>query len=183
VLWFVRASTRALAFARGRFLIGVGVGVMLTPWVNVVPSSFPGEKQDGISGSRARSLAWDRRGIVVALSILGSTLVRTTPNRIAIFMVFGAGLAAGLLGQVGQSSDRRRSGRGVWAARLLPVEALYQGVLTALTADTRGVIGVIVPLGPLGGAQGACPGTWLWVLLYTAGGVPVAVAVFGRADL
>ena len=40
---------------------------------------------------------------VVAVSLLGSTVLSTTANGIAVFMVFGAGLAAGLLGQVGEA--------------------------------------------------------------------------------
>src|SRR3954447_18733190 len=45
--------------------------------------------------------------VVVALSLLGSVLLSSTANGIAVFMLFGAGLTAGLLGQVGRaiSSD------------------------------------------------------------------------------
>ena len=42
---------------------------------------------------------------VVAISLLGSTLLGTTANGIAIFMVFATGLAAGLLGQIGEGLD------------------------------------------------------------------------------
>jgi len=42
---------------------------------------------------------------VVAISLLGSTLLGTTANGIALFMVFATGLAAGLLGQIGEALD------------------------------------------------------------------------------
>src|SRR5256714_1592525 len=41
LLAFVHTSSRVVAFVPGLFLIGPGVGAMLTPSGNVVPSSFP----------------------------------------------------------------------------------------------------------------------------------------------
>jgi MFS family permease len=41
LLGLVGASSRVLAFAPGLLLIGLGLGVMLTPSVNVMQSSFP----------------------------------------------------------------------------------------------------------------------------------------------
>ena len=55
LLALVNGSPSVWAFAPGLLLIGVGVGVMLTPSVNVVQSSFPEERQGEISGlSRQR---------------------------------------------------------------------------------------------------------------------------------
>ena len=56
--------------------------------------------------------------IVIALSLLGSIVLSSTANGIAVFMLFGAGLVAGLLGTIGhalnshQVRKRRRSQRG-----------------------------------------------------------------------
>ena len=47
LLALVGASSRVVAFAHGLFLIGTGLGVMLTPSVNVVQSSFPEQQQAG----------------------------------------------------------------------------------------------------------------------------------------
>jgi Cu-processing system permease protein len=122
--------------------------------------------------------------IVVALSLLGTTLLSSTANGIAIFMVFGAGLAAGLLGQIGttlQSSTLERiSSIASWA---LPFEALYQDGLHALTADVGGVTGVIVRLGPFGGAHDAGPLLIPYALAYLVAVGFVADRVFRRADL
>ncbi|MBV8257803.1 MAG: ABC transporter permease, partial [Actinobacteria bacterium] len=41
--------------------------------------------------------------VVIALSLLGSVGLSSTANGIAVFMLFGAGLVAGLLGSIGQA--------------------------------------------------------------------------------
>jgi len=122
--------------------------------------------------------------IVVALSLLGTTLLSSTANGIAIFMVFGAGLAAGLLGQIGEALNsgtlERVSSIASWA---LPFEALYQDALHALTADVGGVTGVIVRLGPFGGAQDAGPLLLPYCVAYLVAVGFAADRIFGRADL
>src|SRR5204863_7045524 len=50
LLAFVGASSRVVAFAPGLLLIGLGLGVMLTPSVNLVQSSCPEQLQGAISG-------------------------------------------------------------------------------------------------------------------------------------
>ncbi len=42
-------------------------------------------------------------GLIAAMSLLGSVFLSSTANGIAVFMVVGAGLVAGLLGQVGEA--------------------------------------------------------------------------------
>jgi ABC-type transport system involved in multi-copper enzyme maturation permease subunit len=122
--------------------------------------------------------------VVVALALLGTTLLSSTANGIAIFMIFGAGLAAGLIGQIGSALDssslERISSIASWA---LPFEALYQDGLHALTANVRGATGVIVQLGPFGGAQDAGPLLYPYVLAYLVVVAVVANAIFRRADL
>ena len=65
--------------------------------------------------------------VVAAVSLLGSIFLGPTANGIAIFMVFGSGLVAGLLGYIGDALDAetlKTASRVVsWA---LPFEALYQ---------------------------------------------------------
>jgi MFS family permease len=72
LLAMVNASpTSAWALAPGLLLIGLGVGVMLTPSVNVVQSSFPDEKQGEISGlSRSVSNLGSSLGTAIAGTIL-----------------------------------------------------------------------------------------------------------------
>ena len=71
LLALASGSASAWAFAPGLFLIGIGLGVMLTPSVNVVQSAFPEEKQGEISGlSRCISNLGSSLGTAVAGTIL-----------------------------------------------------------------------------------------------------------------
>jgi MFS family permease len=74
LLAMVKGSPSAWAFAPGLLLIGLGVGVMLTPSVNVVQSAFP-DQQGEISGlSRSVSNLGSSLGTAVAGTILISSL-------------------------------------------------------------------------------------------------------------
>ncbi len=122
--------------------------------------------------------------VVIAIALLGSTVLSTTANGIAVFMIFGAGLTAGLLGQIGEALEsdtlQQISSVASWA---LPFEALYQDGLSALTGDIGGVTGVIVNLGPFGGAQAASPLLWPYALAYVLVVGLLADRSFRRADL
>jgi MFS family permease len=75
LIGLVRAWSNVLAFVPGLFLIGVGLGVMLTPSVNVVQSSFPEEQQGEISGlSRSISNLGSSLGTAIAGTILVSAV-------------------------------------------------------------------------------------------------------------
>src|SRR3954465_14193634 len=75
LLALVGASSRVIAFAPGLLLIGLGLGVMLTPSVNVVQSSFAEDKQGEISGlSRSVSNLGSTFGTAIAGTILVSDI-------------------------------------------------------------------------------------------------------------
>jgi predicted MFS family arabinose efflux permease len=80
LLVLVKGRPGAWYFAPGLFLIGVGVGVMLTPSVNVVQSAFPEKLQGEISGlSRSVSNLGSSLGTAIAGTILVAGL--TDPKR------------------------------------------------------------------------------------------------------
>jgi ABC-type transport system involved in multi-copper enzyme maturation permease subunit len=122
--------------------------------------------------------------ILVALSLLGSIFLSSTANGILVFMLFGAGLVGGLLGQIGEGLDsqtlRDVSDRVSWA---LPFEALYQDGLHRLTAESAGFTRFALSLGPFGGAQVAGDNLPLWAATYLALVGVAAVAGFARRDL
>jgi Cu-processing system permease protein len=122
--------------------------------------------------------------LIAALSLLGSIFLSATANGIAVFMAFGAGLAAGLLGQIGDALNvdtlKNIAQIASWA---LPFEALYQGGLNSLTQGVGGTTGVIVQLGPFGGAQEAGPLLWPWSAVYLGLIAMAARAAFARRDL
>jgi MFS family permease len=101
LLGLVKGSPSAWAFAPGLLLIGLGLGVMLTPSVNVVQSAFPERRQGEISGlSRSVSNLGSSLGTAVAGTILVSGL--TDPKRayglamVALAVIAFVGLAATL---------------------------------------------------------------------------------------
>jgi ABC-type transport system involved in multi-copper enzyme maturation permease subunit len=122
--------------------------------------------------------------VVTLLALLGSVVLSATANGIAVFMLYGAGLVAGLLGQIGEAlnSETLRSvaSTSSWA---LPFEALYQDALHRITLDTRGFTEFALELGPFGGAQAGGPNLPAWTIAYSAGVAAVAVALFARRDL
>ncbi|MFE7775305.1 MFS transporter [Streptomyces sp. NPDC057445] len=96
----VGGSPGAWAFAPGLLLIGLGLGVMLTPSVNVVQSSFPEERQGEISGlSRSVSNLGSSLGTAVAGTILvsGLTTGAYAAAMITLAVVGLAGLVAAVL--------------------------------------------------------------------------------------
>jgi Cu-processing system permease protein len=121
---------------------------------------------------------------VVAISLLGSAVLGTTANGIAIFMVFATGLAAGLLGQIGDGLDvdglRTASSIISWT---VPFEALYQNGLYALTSDISGATGVIVQLGPFGGASDISAAIWPSAMAWATAALALAAQAFRRRDL
>ena len=75
LLAMVKGSPSAWAFSPGLLLVGLGVGVMLTPSVNVVQSAFSEELQGEISGlSRSISNLGSSLGAAVAGTILVSSI-------------------------------------------------------------------------------------------------------------
>jgi MFS family permease len=79
LLAFVDETSRVIAFVPGLFLIGFGLGAMLTPSVNVVQSSFPESMQGEISGlSRAVSNLGSSFGTAIAGTILVSVVALGT---------------------------------------------------------------------------------------------------------
>jgi len=121
---------------------------------------------------------------VVAISLLGSTVLGTTANGIAVFMVFGTGLAAGLLGQIGDGLevDSLMTASEI-ISWIVPFEALYQNGLHALTSDIGGAAGVIVQLGPFGGASNVGAAIWPYAVAWSAAVMALAAWAFGRRDL
>ena len=102
LLAFVGSSSRVVAFVPGLFLIGVGLGVMLTPSVNVVQSSFPERLQGEISGlSRSVSNLGSSFGTAIAGTILVSDLATGNHTYVLAMIVLAAlaliGLAAAVL--------------------------------------------------------------------------------------
>jgi MFS family permease len=97
LLALVKASPSAVAFGPGLLLIGLGIGLMLTPSVNVVQSSFAEEQQGEISGlSRSISNLGSSFGTAIAGTILVSSIGSGNDSYIVAMIVLAAFALLGL---------------------------------------------------------------------------------------
>ena len=99
MLALVKSSPSAWAFAPGLLLLGLGVGVMLTPSVNVVQSAFGEDQQGEISGlSRCISNLGSSLGTAIAGTILVSNIGKTSYAAamivLAVVGIIGLGAAS-----------------------------------------------------------------------------------------
>ncbi len=101
LLAFVHYSSRVVAFVPGLLLIGLGLGAMLTPSVNVVQSSFAEALQGEISGlSRAVSNLGSTFGTAIAGTILVSVVAIGTRSYAIAMIVLAAFGLVGLVAAV-----------------------------------------------------------------------------------
>ena len=122
--------------------------------------------------------------VVVALSLLGSVFLSATANGIAVFMLFGAGLVAGLLGTIGHALNSHAvKTASTWTSYALPFEGLYQDALRMITEQASGLTGFLLQLGPFGGAYVHGWGIRLWAVAYLVLVLAAAVAAFSRRNL
>ncbi|HVY11522.1 MAG TPA: ABC transporter permease [Mycobacteriales bacterium] len=120
--------------------------------------------------------------VVTALTLLVSCLLSTVATGISVLMAYGAGLIAGLLGEIGKTFDASTLTHVADAVSwLLPFEAMYRNALEKLSPT--GPLGQLVQLGPLGGASGGGTGLWIYSAAYVVACGVAANWIFGRADL
>jgi MFS family permease len=113
LLALVGASSRVVAFAPGLLLIGLGLGLMLTPSVNVVQSSFPEERQGEISGlSRSVSNLGSSFGTAIAGTILVSDLASGNTSYVVAMVVLAALALIGLAAAARLPSGPQQHGVG-----------------------------------------------------------------------
>jgi MFS family permease len=112
LLGLVGASSRVIAFGPGLLMIGIGLGIMLTPSVNVVQSAFPESAQGEISGlSRSISNLGSSFGTAIAGTILVSDLASGNGTYVAAMIVLVGFAVVGLVAAVrlpgGPAADQR----------------------------------------------------------------------------
>jgi ABC-type transport system involved in multi-copper enzyme maturation permease subunit len=166
----------AAAAVCGAYVVLVYAGALLITWQigDWTPDRMVGPALQ-LAGATA---------VIAVLSLLGSVFLSATANGIAVFMVFGAGLVAGLLGQIGEGlSSETLMDVARTASWVLPFEALYQDGLDAITADSSGFTETALTLGPFGGAQAGGGLLWPWTLAYVALVGGAALAAVSRKDL
>lgn len=92
-----RDNPSVWAFVPGLFLVGVGVGIMLTASVNLVQSAWPEEVQGDISGvSRSVSNLGSSLGVAIAGSLIAGAVPGGKPYAFAMIVVAGFALVGWL---------------------------------------------------------------------------------------
>lgn len=122
--------------------------------------------------------------LVAAVALAGSVVLAPIANGIGTLMVFGAGLMAGLLGEIGRAINSHKlqhiSGIATW---VVPFDALYEDALHRLTVDTTGFAKFVLRLGPFGGSHRAGTPLLLWSAAFLVLVLGGAVAAFSARDL
>ncbi len=122
--------------------------------------------------------------VVVAISLLGSVVLSSIANGIAVFMLFGAGLVSGLLGSIGNALGSHTVERiATITAWALPFEALYQDGLHVVSNGASGFTQAVIKLGPFGGSFVYGWGVRVWAAGYLLVVLALAVGLFARKDL
>jgi Cu-processing system permease protein len=122
--------------------------------------------------------------VVSAIALAGSVFFAPIANGIGTLMVFGAGLIAGLLGEIGQAIQSQRLQHiARLASWVLPFDALYEDALHRLTVDTTGFAEYVLKLGPFGGSHQAGTSLLTWSVVYLVLVLAAAVAAFSLRDL
>jgi ABC-2 type transport system permease protein len=122
--------------------------------------------------------------ILVALSLLGSVYLSTIANGIAMFMLYGAGLVAGLLASIGAALGAHTVQTIAHdIAIALPFEGFYQAALHALASNQAGLARIVINLGPFGAPQAVGATFYIWVAAYLGFAALAATVGFERRDL
>ena len=122
--------------------------------------------------------------VVSALALAGSVFLSPIANGIGTLMVFGAGLMAGLLGEIGHAINSHKLqhiSRIAWW--VVPFDALYEDALHRLTVDTTGFAKFVLQLGPFGGSHAAGTTLLVWSVVFLLLVLGAAVAGFATRDL
>jgi Cu-processing system permease protein len=120
--------------------------------------------------------------VVTVITLLMSCLLSTVATGISVLMAYGAGLVAGLLGEIGRAFHATTvTAIADTVSYLLPFEALYRAALAQLSQ--KGLIGQLLELGPLCGARAGGPGLWIFCVAYVLATLWCTKWLFGRSDL
>ena len=119
--------------------------------------------------------------ILLALTILGSTVLPTMANGVVVFMLYGMALLGGLLEQVGSVLlIRPLETVGLITSLLLPSDVIWQLANTVLRPDLSLRLGGPVPI-----ATAAAPSQAMvnYALGYVVAMLAASILVFRRKDL
>jgi len=122
--------------------------------------------------------------VVAVVSMLSSVYLSGVANGIGVFMLFGAGLFGGLLGEIGDAVSSHKLEQTATVIRYFtPFEWLYQSSLGRLVQGESGFTESALRLGPFGGSISGGTTAWLWSVAYVLVVAGVTVLAFSHRDL
>ena len=122
--------------------------------------------------------------VVAVVSMLSSVYLSGVANGIGVFMLFGAGLFGGLMGEIGSAVNSHKLEQTATVIRYVtPFEWLYQSSLGRLIQGEGGLTETVIRLGPFGGSVHGGAAVWLWSAVYVLVVGGVTVLAFARRDL
>jgi Cu-processing system permease protein len=173
-------------FLLGRFVAAAAVcivyGTLLYAAVVVIVHQAGGQWPGHVVAPGAELIA--AAIILVALSLLGSVFLSTIANGIAMFMLYGAGLVAGLLASISAAIGAHTVQTIAHdIAIALPFEGFYQSALYGLASSQAGLARIIINLGPFGAPQAVGTTFYVWAAFYLGVAAFAAIVGFERRDL
>jgi Cu-processing system permease protein len=180
-----------LDYLLGRFLALAG---MLTAYVVVMSGALlltariVAGYQAGDS-ARAVGLMILQMLILLAVSLLGSTVLPTLANGIVMLALFGLAWLGGIIQFIGTvpPGNDLMANLGTAVSLLLPADAVWRGASYHLMPPSLLVAGSLVGDGqpglPFASTTPMAPAMLTWALAYPAACIGVAVAAFRRRDL
>jgi Cu-processing system permease protein len=127
--------------------------------------------------------------ILLAVSLLGSTVLPTLANGVVMLALFGLAWLGGIIGFVGTipPGNELMANLGTAVGLLLPADAVWRGASYHVLPSSLLVASSFVtgPEGglPFGSTSPMAPAMLSWALAYPAACLAVAVAAFRRRDL
>lgn len=173
-------------FLLGRLLAAVAVAVVyvaivFTASIAITSATLDWAPQHALAAGLEISAAI---AVVAVVSMLSSVYLSGVANGIGVFMLFGAGLFGGLLGEIGDALNSPKLEHTATVIRYLaPFEWLYQSSLGRLIQGEGGFTRAALRLGPFGGSINGGTAVWLWSAVYALLMAAATVLAFSRRDL
>lgn len=132
--------------------------------------------------------------IMLALAILGSTVLSTMANGVTVFLLYGVSLVAGIIEQIGGAlrisggaSAAHAAGVmvniGIVSSLVMPLDALYRRAIFVLLGNAGSVTSALESLGPFGSSSVPSPAMVVYAVVYLVGCLLLAVYSFRRRSI
>lgn len=122
--------------------------------------------------------------ILLAVTLLGSTIISTIANGVVAFTVYMIGIIGGMVEQIAWFINNVTLQKaGVIASLIMPVDALYRKIVNSLLNPTGNPMMALQQLGPFGSMVE--PSAWMvvYAIFYVVLLVGLAVYSFNKRDI